>query len=57
MEGDFNVYDIRLLAKGLRHGMDAHLEYLGNMSIMAAIGARSSYTLCSAVPGVRLDFT
>lgn len=56
MEGDFSFYDIRLPAKGLRHGVDAHLKYLGNTSIMAAIGARSPYTLCSAVPGVRLDF-
>lgn len=56
LEGDFNFYDVRLPAKGLRHGVDAHLKYLGNRSIMATIGARSPYTLCSGIPGVGLDF-
>lgn len=27
MEADFDVYDIRLPAKGLRHGVDSHVEY------------------------------
>lgn len=56
MEADFDVYDIRLPAKGLRHGVVSHIGYLGNRSIMAAIGARSPYTICSAIPGVYLDF-
>lgn len=56
MEVDFDVYDIRLPAKGLRHGVNSHVEYLGNRSIMAAIGARRPYTICSAIPGVYWDF-
>lgn len=56
MEADFDVYDIRFPASGFRHNVNAHVEYLGNESIMAAIGARSPYTLCSAIPGVFLDF-
>lgn len=55
-EADFNPYDIRLPAEGPAHGVDAHVNYLGNSSIMAAIGARSPYTLCSDIPGVLLDF-
>lgn len=56
METDFDVYDIRIPAKGLRRGVNSHVEYLGNSSIMAAIGARSPYTICSAIPGVYWDF-
>lgn len=55
-EADFDVYDIRLPAKGLRHGLNSHVEYLGNKSVMAAIGSRSPYTICSAIPGVYWDF-
>lgn len=55
MEADFDVYDIRLPAKGLRHGVDSHVEYLGNRSIMTAIGARSPYTICSAISWVYWD--
>lgn len=49
-EADFDIYDIRLPAPSIEASEAAttHEKYLWNPAVMAAIGASSNYTYCSA---------
>lgn len=49
-EADFDIYDIRLPAPSpeVSGAAPTHEKYLWNPAVMAAIGARTNYTYCSA---------